>query len=453
MTYSSHVPRAAGGSTRLEVWQEGHNPRDESVTLPTGTLTGDTLELGTVTMSTFDCELWRLGVEVLQHYDGIWSDAPPSGELAFKRWGGVNVNVGAVHTFYDYIVIPTDWSGTSTDLNRTNIAFHEFGHAVRHTEDGDIHHWNWDNFRWAYARTHDGTEVSNVQYAFNEGWANYWGEVGSGVGLSPSGVPGPGYLDWNEIRIGDRLTLLSTATSPRFMLQVLDDNPGSIHSLWEFETAYCDAATPPNPYCTAAGTPSRAEPNSCPPQYHDDGATCRLDNIRAKPSYGRGVGVVPRDCGAGREYDAGLCYPDCNPGYDGAGPVCWQYCPSGYHDDGALCRRDAHIFGSDNSDCPWYDVCGLTFARGCSSCPSGYHNDGCTCRRDAHIFAKDSYGRGVGTVPDSCQGGMEYDAGLCYTPCASGYSGVGPVCWGSCPAGYDDHGATCYRAPHIIVKY
>lgn len=29
----------------------------------------------------------------------------------------------------------------------------------------------------------------------------------------------------------------------------------------------------------------------------------------------------------------------------------------------ALCRRNAHIFSSER-DCPWYDVCGLTFAKG-----------------------------------------------------------------------------------------
>ena len=39
--------------------------------------------------------------------------------------------------------------------------------------------------------------------------------------------------------------------------------------------------------------PRRAAPASCPPGFHDDGATCRLENIKAKPSYGRGVGVVP----------------------------------------------------------------------------------------------------------------------------------------------------------------
>jgi hypothetical protein len=151
-----------------------------------------------------------------------------------------------------------------------------------------------------------------------------------------------------------------------------------------------------------------------------------------KGTYGRGVGAVPNAC-PDQQKDAGLCYTYCRSGFYGVGPVCWGRCPSGYTDDGATCRRDAHIFASDNSRCPWYDKCGLTFAPGCSRCPAGYRNDGCTCRRDVHIFGKPSYGRGVGK-PMSCSSSLQYDAGLCYPHCRSGFDGVGPVCWGSCPA-------------------
>lgn len=129
-------------------------------------------------------------------------------------------------------------------------------------------------------------------------------------------------------------------------------------------------------------------------------------------------------------------------------PGC-SYPPAGYTDDGLTCRRDAKIINADNSQCPWYDRCGLTLAKGCTVCPAGYANDGCTCRIDANIFGKSSYGRGAGPVPTSCSAGQRYDAGLCYAPCASGYSGAGPVCWGSCPVGYIDFGATCTR---VITK-
>src|SRR5262245_26271845 len=47
------------------------------------------------------------------------------------------------------------------------------------------------------------------------------------------------------------------------------------------------------------------------------------------------------------------------------------------------------------------------------------------------FYWKNSYTRGVGAIPKShsCDSGKDQDAGLCYTPCKTGYSGVGPVCW------------------------
>jgi hypothetical protein len=218
------------------------------------------------------------------------------------------------------------------------------------------------------------------------------------------------------------------------MVEVLEDPAyeEEIHSLHDFEVALAAK------YPTAPPPPPVAD---CPPGFNDDGATC--SSSVAKPSYGRGAGTAPTQCGAGQQYDAGLCYPQCAAGYYGVGPVCWQICPAGYADDGLTCRRDASIINADNSSCPWYDKCGLTFAKGCSVCPPGYANDGCTCRIDAHIFGKSSYGRGAGTVPTQCGAGQQYDAGLCYPFCAPGYSGAGPVCWGSCPNGYGDNGAIC----------
>src|SRR5690348_7701164 len=48
-------------------------------------------------------------------------------------------------------------------------------------------------------------------------------------------------------------------------------------------------------------------------------------------------------------------------------------------------------------------------------------------------------------VAAKCQDGVdENDAGLCYTLCKSGYTGVGPVCWQTCPGEYIDGGVFCY---------
>lgn len=126
-----------------------------------------------------------------------------------------------------------------------------------------------------------------------------------------------------------------------------------------------------------------------------------------KNSYGRGVGTVPRSCDYREELDAGLCYKQCNYGYYSVGPVCWHKCKPGYDDHGASCFKN--LFS-------WY--------------------------------FKGSYGRGAGTVPTSCAEDEEYDAGLCYTKCKSGYYGVGPVCWRRCQGEASvDCGAACATNP------
>jgi len=119
-----------------------------------------------------------------------------------------------------------------------------------------------------------------------------------------------------------------------------------------------------------------------------------------------GYNVTPLKEVPPEQEDAALCYPWCAPGYQGVGPVCWQNCPDGYTDLGASCYRAGNIISSNNSACPGYDLCGVTFAKGCSVCPPGYNNDGCTCRIDPSFFFKNSYGRGVGT-PMQCAAGQE----------------------------------------------
>jgi hypothetical protein len=479
VTYDSQVTAPPSLSTRLVVMDDVHNPRSDSAPLPAGTVSGTTRDLGNIIVETGDCALWVLGVYVLEDFHTKVRNSPPAGKLRIKRWSGVYN--GIPYSFYDYIVLSTDYikDNRNKDSRESTIA-HEFGHTIRHAADGDLTHWNWDNFRWAYARVHSGKEITNVQLAFNEGWAGYWKWVVKGTLPSLSGVPGVEYMDWNEIRVTNRLAELGGSAGPAQMVRVLTSNPKSIHSLYEFEQKYCKLVSLPNTYCTADHKPKRAHPPSCPPKYIDDGATCRLDNIKAKPSHTRGAGVVPKDCGEGRDYDTGLCYPKCRDGYKGAGPVCWQSCAPGFRDDGAFCAKP-QPYGR-GVGYPWKvgdkpfsldDArrrCNKDHSQGCEKhgaiiypkCKEGFHAAGCCicspdCPRDQKDIgvscAKKSYGRDAGKPPTKCSGTQEYDTGLCYNHCKEGYKGVGPVCWGKCPEGFDDHGATCYKAPHIIVKY
>lgn len=445
---------SGGASSPIRVMDEWHQARTEWIDTPSGTTTGSTLVLDPLTVGSSDCELFHLGRTVLGDYHTAVAASPPAGDLRLKRWWGDLVT--GPYSYHDYTLFPADiLDENPTRLNLTQSVFHEFGHVVRHAGDGDLAHWQFDNFRWAYGRAHPPTTIFNEHFAFNEGWATYWACARHPVSCFgvPAAVSGPNLMDWNEHRVAQRL--LDLANEPgvgHAMMDVISrTNREAIHRLWDFEVAYCRTVPIPNANCNAGDrTPTRVK-TECPDGFDDHGATCYQPDVRPKPSSVRGAGTLPIGCEDGDE--SGLfCYQPCPDGWDGIGPVCWQDCLPGMHDDGAFCRRDVDIRGANTNACPGWDACGLTFAAGCSECPAGYHNDGCTCRIDAWIYTKNTFARGAGTLPTDCGPGREYDSGLCYPPCAAGFSGVGPVCWGTCDPGFEDHGATCWRPPNILVK-
>ncbi|MGY0193767.1 hypothetical protein ACWA7J_01690 [Leptothrix sp. BB-4] len=150
----------------------------------------------------------------------------------------------------------------------------------------------------------------------------------------------------------------------------------------------------------------------CPDGTRDIGLLCSKTDIRARASYSRGIGAIPRSCAPGNEYVGGLCYEQCQSNYHGAGPVCWENTPSG-----------------------WIDA-GLWFWR---------WNWGIQTR------GKGSYGRHAGTIPQSCPAGQQLNAGLCYSTCRPGYSGAMTQCLADCPAGYRNDGLTC-RLEATVAK-
>lgn len=106
----------------------------------------------------------------------------------------------------------------------------------------------------------------------------------------------------------------------------------------------------------------------------------------------RDIAEMPR--GQGCERNGALWYPRCRQGFDGAGPVCWST----------------------------------------TKCTGGTTDAGFFCTKNSYVQAP---------ITPSC-GQKEYDAGLCYDACKTGYNGIGPVCWGTCPSAMStDCGAMC----------
>jgi hypothetical protein len=61
---------------------------------------------------------------------------------------------------------------------------------------------------------------------------------------------------------------------------------------------------------------------------------------------------------------------------------------------------------------------------------------------------RDSYGRGVGTVPQSCEAGRDRIGLLCYTKCGQNSKRVGFDCHSVCPDGMRDDGLFCRKAEY-----
>lgn len=193
-------------------------------------------------------------------------------------------------------------------------------------------------------------------------------------------------------------------------------------------------------------------------QAQDKGATCW------KPTYGRGAGNVPGECGPGESKEAGLCYTACPTGFLGVALQCHQICPQGFGSVTAIdatCSKPAKIPRGAYPVASAAQCNAESSGRGCEQIgtalyvrpPQGYVCEGPICQASCPVgMADNGIGgcrklpprmRNAGVVPQ-CGGGGEYQLGLCYKTCTAGFGGAGPVCWGQCPSSHPtDCGAMC----------
>lgn len=95
----------------------------------------------------------------------------------------------------------------------------------------------------------------------------------------------------------------------------------------------------------------------------------------------------------------------------------------------SACLAAVKEMGSDFQACAK-----LSYPRGAGKamkpqgCKSGYKNTGLLCSKCTGTFPWQwkchTYAQSL-----RCSSGLQEQSGLCYKPCESGYTGVGPVCW------------------------
>ncbi|XYH98470.1 hypothetical protein ACMHYB_01530 [Sorangium sp. So ce1128] len=288
---------SSGFSTGLRITDEGNGTRTDRLPVyEGGTSSGGTYAMGDVTVSgNYDCELFRIAMPILRDYHDRVHARPLAGELTiFRASDDAPLQLGPL-AHYDDILLPANFVDKARRRveARTNTLYHEFGHTIRHRADGTEGHWEADTIAYMYAQHHSSTEINRSEYAFNEGWGQYWriemrnngpydtNPVCPGAILPPgvqcfeNAVSDPGNLDWVENLIANRLFELSqeisSSRAPDVMVQILQRNPYRIHSLYEFEEAYCLIVPLPNSFCTPGRRPTR-EPSECPVGYSEQSA-------------------------------------------------------------------------------------------------------------------------------------------------------------------------------------
>lgn len=188
-----------------------------------------------------------------------------------------------------------------------------------------------------------------------------------------------------------------------------------------------------------------------------------------KDSTPRGVGTVPEACAPGQERIGLLCYNNCPAGTKRFGFDCHSVCPAGMDDQGLFCRRTEYGRGAGY---PWKlgdKAFSLDDARarcnrdnpgGCEKngeiiypkCKPGFSNVGCCiCRPSVPDCNALGMNKGIdlscakkvtigNPVTGTCSPNQDKDAGLCYSKCPAGQTGVGPVCWSKPPSSWVECG-------------
>ncbi len=221
--------------------------------------------------------VWLDAREAVLAFAGQMHTPPPEESYEIQYWSGI-YPTGDITPFTT--LATTYWPRHYSTFGGL-VTTHEFYHAVRHGYDGDQAHWDWDDVRFLYGRSHGYCDSKHLAthdqatregYAFNEGWsdfAEYAGFVNVPTCIdSLDDMTLEGDVAVRLIRLERRLDTLMTgaglAETPRHrMLAILRDNPGTIHSYDEFCRAV-DAGLPGS--CTglviphSATIPSRAPP-------------------------------------------------------------------------------------------------------------------------------------------------------------------------------------------------
>ena len=190
-----------------------------------------------------ECAVWQGVRDAYMDFEALMGFAPPGGRRV------VNANAPALTPLapYDMILWPPFHAAGRSVMDGDQLVptkwttAHEFAHTFRHVYDGGAIHFFEDVLGYNYAQMHKDCKETNLGFAFNEGWAEYW------AGEFPrdqNGLYAPcgGEANRSNYRFEGNvaLALLALEQCPEYTKQNLVDtlaqSRGQIHSFEDFRS-------------------------------------------------------------------------------------------------------------------------------------------------------------------------------------------------------------------------
>ena len=139
------------------------NRKDESGTKPYA----PQVNFGNLDFDNPHCRAYVRFYRVLKEYYGLGVGRTPYSTLHVKT--NALIHGGTPYATTNVIRIPKSWDPISLSTAR-----HEFAHTIRHSYDGSLAHFLADAVKYGYARKHHCHLKTNLAFAYNEGWAQYY---------------------------------------------------------------------------------------------------------------------------------------------------------------------------------------------------------------------------------------------------------------------------------------
>jgi hypothetical protein len=210
-----------GKEGNIEIEGAFLNRKDESGTKPYSTV----VNFGNLDFDNPHCRAYVRFYRVLKEYYALGAGRTPYSKLHVKT--NALIHGGTPYATTNVIRIPKSWDPISLSTAR-----HEFAHTIRHSYDGSLAHFLADVVKYGYARKHHCHLKTNLAFAYNEGWAQYYaGEC--------TGNKGTDYtIEGNVATALRRLAQKCRSSKGRMVAVLKRAGPESVHSFQEFNAKH-----------------------------------------------------------------------------------------------------------------------------------------------------------------------------------------------------------------------